>query len=46
MPGIGGRKLLDVISNAMKDEQIFIGRDAFFNLLRDNRLLIRRYRSK
>lgn len=46
LPGIGGRKLLDVIGNAVKNEQLLVGRDAFFNLLRENRLLIRRYRAK
>ncbi|RYE12030.1 MAG: hypothetical protein EOP45_23615 [Sphingobacteriaceae bacterium] len=30
----------------MKNEQLLVGRDAFFDLLRDNRLLILRYRIK
>lgn len=46
LPGIGGRKLLDVIGNAVKNEQLLVGRDAFFDLLRDNHLLVRRYRAK
>jgi putative transposase len=46
LPGIGGRKLLSMISMPMKRENIQIGRDAFFDLLRDNRLLVRHYKTK
>ena len=46
LPGIGGRKLLKIISEPMKKENINIGRDAFFQLLRDNRLLMRHQRFK
>ena len=46
LPGIGGRKLLNMISAAMKRENMPMGRDAFFNLLRENRLLVRHYKTK
>lgn len=46
LPGIGGRKLLNIISLSMHKENINIGRDAFFALLRDNRLLVRHQRFK
>jgi putative transposase len=46
LPGIGGRKLLNIITQTMAAEKIQIGRDAFFDLLRDNRLMIRPYKSK
>ena len=45
LPRIGGRKLLNLIAVQMKNADINIGRDAFFSLLRDNRLLVRRLRS-
>jgi len=31
LPGIGGRKLLNMISMPMKRENIQVGRDAFFD---------------
>ncbi|WP_345949016.1 IS3 family transposase [Mucilaginibacter sp. PAMB04274] len=46
LPGIGGRKLLSLMSGPMKKEGIHLGRDAFFALLRENRLLVRHLRSK
>ncbi|RFZ94865.1 IS3 family transposase [Mucilaginibacter conchicola] len=46
LPGIGGRKLLSLMSGLMKREGIQLGRDAFFALLRENRLLVRHLRSK
>jgi len=46
LPGIGGRKLLNMISAAMKRENMHMGRDAFFDLLRENRLLVRHYKTK
>ncbi|RYE25473.1 MAG: IS3 family transposase [Sphingobacteriaceae bacterium] len=44
--GIGARKLLGLMSEPMKREGIQLGRDAFFALLRENRLLVRHLRSK
>lgn len=46
LPGIGGRKLLTMISMPMKRENIQIGRDAFFDLLRENHLLVRHRKTK
>lgn len=46
LPGIGGRKLLSLISKPLKRENINIGRDAFFELLRENHLLMRHRRFK
>jgi putative transposase len=46
LPGIGGRKLLNMISAAMKKENMHMGRDAFFDLLRENRLLVRHHKTK
>jgi len=46
LPGIGGRKLLNLLNKSMKGEGINIGRDAFFELLRENRLLVRHLRSQ
>ena len=46
LPGIGGRKLLSLISEPLKRENMHIGRDAFFDLLRENRLLVRRSKTK
>ncbi len=39
---LGGRKLFDKLKAFMSDHQIKMGRDAFFDFLRDNRLLIRK----
>lgn len=46
LPGIGGRKLLNLINLRMKREEIHMGRDAFFNLLRENHLFVRRSRTR
>ncbi|MEO6498587.1 MAG: DDE-type integrase/transposase/recombinase [Mucilaginibacter sp.] len=43
-PQLGGRKLLVKLSAFMQAHHISIGRDAFFELLRANRLLLRRRR--
>lgn len=44
---IGSRKLLGLLSGFVKQHQLSIGRDAFFDLLRENSLLVRkRKRSK
>jgi len=47
MPKIGGRKLLDIIQPQLPSE-LYLGRDAFFDFLRNNDLLVRnkRYRPK
>jgi putative transposase len=47
MPRIGGRKLLQLIQPGLPEE-LYLGRDAFFDFLRDNVLLIRkrRYRAR
>lgn len=45
MPRIGGRKLSMMLHEEMPQD-LYIGRDAFFDLLRDNQLLIRRKRYK
>lgn len=42
-PKIGGRKLFDIISEAFDMNG---GRDAFFNILRDNKLLVRKRRTR
>ncbi|MCF3109240.1 IS3 family transposase [Niabella sp. CC-SYL272] len=39
---LGGRKLLGLLGNFFKEHKISIGRDAFFNLLCRNGLLVRR----
>jgi len=39
---LGGRKLLDRLVPFMQEHQISIGRDAFFNLLSERKLLVRR----
>lgn len=39
---LGARKLLHKLESFMNDHQIAIGRDAFFNLLSENNLLVRR----
>lgn len=44
LPGIGGRKLLNILGPTMERENIIIGRDAFFMLLRDNGLLVKHRR--
>jgi transposase InsO family protein len=38
---LGGRKLLHKLVPFMKSHQIKMGRDAFFNLMRDNHLLVK-----
>jgi transposase InsO family protein len=43
MPRIGGRKLLKMLKDQMP-EDLQIGRDAFFDLLRENNLLVKRKR--
>jgi transposase InsO family protein len=43
-PKLGGRKLLVVVGRALEDMGIRIGRDRFFELLRDQGLLIARTR--
>ena len=47
MPRIGGRKLLYMIQDRLPDE-LMLGRDSFFNFLRDYGLLVRkkRFRAK
>lgn len=40
-PKIGGRKLLVKLAPFLKENDIKIGRDAFFNLLRNNDLLVK-----
>ena len=45
-PVIGGRKLYSMIQEQIEAQGIRIGRDALFNLLRKNGLLIRRRRRK
>lgn len=39
---LGGRKLFSKLEGFISDHQIKMGRDAFFDLLRDNRLLVRK----
>ncbi|HSI74412.1 MAG TPA: IS3 family transposase [Lunatimonas sp.] len=46
LPGIGGRKLLSLIEVLMKKEEIQMGRDAFFDLLKENNLLVRRSKTR
>jgi putative transposase len=43
---IGGRKLFEMLQPFLLDHQIKIGRDAFFDLLQDNGLLVRRKKRK
>lgn len=43
MPRIGGRKLLHLIQPTLPEE-LYLGRDSFFDFLRDNGLLIRKRR--
>jgi len=45
MPGIGGRKLQSII-NKLLPKEMHMGRDSFFNWLRNNNLLVRRSRTK
>ncbi len=40
-PRVGGKKLLEMMAAFMQDHGIAIGRDLFFDLLRENGLLIR-----
>jgi transposase InsO family protein len=46
MKRLGGRKLMIRMNNFMQQHAIGMGRDAFFDLLRENGLLIRRRRSR
>jgi len=46
MKRLGGRKLIVRMNNFMQQHAIEMGRDAFFGLLRENGLLIRRSRSR
>jgi len=43
-PMLGARKLLVRISQTLAEKGVFIGRDRFFKLLKDNNLLIKRKR--
>lgn len=45
-PRLGGRKLLEMMQPFMEDHGIDMGRDLFFELLRENDLLIRKRRRK
>jgi len=45
MPRIGGRKLMHLIGE-MTGDQMGIGRDGFYNLLRSNGLLVRKRRNR
>jgi putative transposase len=45
MPRLGGRKLLYMLRH-ISGEQMTIGRDGFYNLLRRNGLLVRKHRSR
>ena len=45
MPRLGGRKLIHLLRD-MSGEQMAIGRDGFYNLLRKNGLLVRKRRSR
>jgi putative transposase len=43
---MGGRKLYELLEPFMLDHQIKMGRDALFNLLSDNNLLVKRRKNK
>jgi transposase InsO family protein len=45
MPRIGGRKLLQCIQPSLPEE-LYLGRDLFFDFLRENNLLVRKRRSR
>lgn len=45
-PAMGGRKLYSILQRQIQEQGIRIGRDALFNLLRENGLLMRRRRRK
>lgn len=45
-PGMGVRKLYSIIQQQMQEQRIQIGRDALFNLLRENGWLLRKRRRK
>jgi putative transposase len=45
MPRIGGRKLLELIQPGLPDE-LYLGRDSFFDFLRDKNLLMRKRRHR
>jgi putative transposase len=46
MKRCGGRKLFGLLKGFMQEQKIDIGRDAFFDLLRENGLLVRRRKRK
>lgn len=46
MSRIGARKLLELITPGLRRQSLDIGRDAFFDLLRDHGMLIRKRRRK
>lgn len=45
-PRLGGRKTLRLISGDLADAGVSLGRDRYFDVLRDNGMLVRRKRSK
>ncbi len=45
-PRLGGRKLYLLLAKEMKQKGIKIGRDAFFDILAANKLLVRRRKRK
>ena len=45
MPRLGGRKLLEILEPRFPEE-LKLGRDSFFNFLREHRLLVRKRRRK
>jgi len=45
-PRVGGRKLLRMIQPFMQEQQIKLGRDCFFDLLRTNHLLVKRRKAR
>jgi transposase InsO family protein len=45
-PAMGGRKLYAVLQSSIQQQSLDIGRDGFFDLLRENSLLIRKKRRK
>lgn len=44
-PRIGGKKLHYLLSKRLEESAIFIGRDRFFSLLRENNLLVEKKRT-
>ena len=45
-PRLGARKVLSLIGGELKSQSAFIGRDRFFDLLKENSLLLERKKSK